>query len=225
MGSDNQDSSSQANEQPQHEVHVDGFWIMRTEVTNAQYMNCVNTQACIPPTNERYKNPQFAKHPVTDITWEQAGAYARWVGGRLPSEAEWEKACRGEDTRLYPWGNETPAPDQLNFSVSGLFTWVNVGSYAPGVYGLYDMAGNVWEWTNSKYQNYPYQSGDGREDPQGGGGRVLRGGSFGFSGTDVRCALRAERDPTEIGYNIGFRVVISITPLRASPVYSSRAAR
>ena len=96
--------------------------------------------------NGRYDKPQFARQPVTDVDWDQANSYARWVGGRLPTEAEWEKACRGTDARIYPWGSQPPpSPELLNFADSGLGSVTDVGSYPDGAspYGLLDMAGNV----------------------------------------------------------------------------------
>jgi len=103
-------------ERPQHPVTLDDYWIMRTEVTNAQYLRCVDAGTCDPPadSNRRYADAQFADQPVTGITWFQARDYANWVGGRLPTEAEWEKACRGTDGRTYPWGNQEPTGDLLN---------------------------------------------------------------------------------------------------------------
>jgi formylglycine-generating enzyme required for sulfatase activity len=185
-------SELDASESPTHTVTLDGYWIQRTEVTNAQYRRCVEAKGCEPPDdgNVRYRDPQFAKQPVAGVTWYQAGDYAAWTGGRLPTEAEWEKACRGSDGRTYPWGNQGPTGDLLNFSGTGLGTWSAVGSYPDGAspYGALDMAGNVWEWTSSlwgkDYQTpdfgYPYDPKDGREDPNAPDTvlRVLRGGSF-----------------------------------------------
>jgi len=184
-------------EQPQHSVTLDGYWIMRTEVTNAQYGRCVDAGACEPPAdgNRRYSDAQFADQPITGVTWSQAQAYATWVGGRLPTEAQWEKACRGTDGRTYPWGNQNPTPDLLNYSETGLGTSKGVGSYPRGAspYGALDMAGNVWEWTSSAYADYPYNPKDGREDPESSKGRVLRGGSFSGNAYSVRCAVRNSR--------------------------------
>ena len=217
------------------------YWIQRTEVTNAQYGRCVKAgeageaDGCKPPDdgNIRYRDPQFAKQPVTGVTWFQARDYAGWAGGwlgRLPTEAEWEKACRGgleipEDPlagwgqtksndqvdRLYPWGDKPdPTGDLLNFSETGLGTWSAVGSYPDGAspYGAVDMAGNVWEWTSSAYADYPYDPKDGREGPDA-ERRVLRGGSFYYDADFVRCAVR-DADYPDYGYDLtGFRVVVS----------------
>ena len=186
---------------------------MRTEVTNAQYLRCVDAGTCDPPadSNRRYADTQFADQPVTGITWFQARDYANWVGGRLPTEAEWEKACRGTDGRTYPWGNQDPTGELLNFSETGVGAGTAVGSYPKGAspYGALDMAGNVWEWTSSAYVDYPYDPKDGREDPESSKLRVLRGGSSANNAYLVRCAVRNSNSP---GYGLdvyGFRVVVS----------------
>ena len=204
-----------AEEHPQHPVTLDGYWIQRTEVTNAQYGRCVEVGGCEPPDdgNIRYRNAQFAKQPLTGVTWSQAQAYAAWAGGRLPTEAEWEKACRGTDRRIYPWGNQKPTGDLLNFSETGLGTWSAVGSYPDGAspYGALDMAGNVWEWTADWYDD-KYYSDSPKENPTGpasGNERVLRGGSFDYFAVLVRCAVRGSSNP-DFGLDVvGFRVVVS----------------
>ena len=109
MGSGAADTDACDDEKPQHTVPVGEFWIMRTEVTNAQYLRCVEAGKCTQPENGRYDKPQFARQPVTDVDWDQANSYARWVGGRLPTEAEWEKACRGTDAAHLPVGQPTTA--------------------------------------------------------------------------------------------------------------------
>jgi formylglycine-generating enzyme required for sulfatase activity len=208
------------------------YWIQRTEVTNAQYQRCVKAKGCEPPYdgNVRYQNPQFANQPVAGIDWIQARNYAAWAGGRLPTEAEWEKACRGgleipqnplvgwgqmtrndQMKRSYPWGEEDPTGERLNFWETGLGTWSMVGSYPKGAspYGALDMAGNVWEWTSSAYADYPYDPGDGREEP-GAKLRVLRGGSFDYIALYVGCTVRYKGDlPVYWFDNVGFRVVMS----------------
>ncbi len=209
MGSPEADTD----EHPQHSVTLDGYWIMSTEVTNAQYGRCVDAGACEPPAdgNRRYSDAQYAQLPAAGVTWFQAQAYAAWVGGRLPTEAQWEKACRGTDGRTYPWGNQNPTRDLLNYGETGLGTWSAVGSYPSGAspYGALDMAGNVWEWTSSSYAQYPYDPKDGREDPESSEGRVLRGGSFDVSALSVRCANRNYNLPDDRSDYIGFRVVVS----------------
>ena len=194
------------------------YWIQRTEVTNAQYGRCVKAgeageaDGCKPPDdgNIRYRDPQFARQPVAGVTWFQAQAYAAWAGGRLPTEAEWEKACRGTDHRTYPWGNQDPTGELLNFAGTGLLTWSAVGSYPKGAspYGALDMAGNVWEWTSSAYADYPYDPGAGREGPDA-NSRVSRGGSFYIDASSVRCAVRFNVSANDSNGNFGFRVVVS----------------
>lgn len=140
---------------------ANGFWITRTEVTNAQYKECVDAKKCqLPdgPLTKEWTNVPFAKQPVVIMDPELGSAYAQWAGGRLPSSAEWEKACRGSDGRIYPWGNEAPKPIYANY-MNGTLT--DVGSYPDGVspYGLYDMAGNAWEWTSSLWDQTPLSMG------------------------------------------------------------------
>jgi len=214
MGSEDADLIAFDSEKPQQAaIPVEEFWIRRTEVTNAQYLRCYNAGVCKPPRNSRFDKPQFANLPVTDVSWDEANDYARWVGGRLPSEAQWEKACRGTDGRTYPWGNRDPSGDLVNFWKTGLGTWSTVGGYPGGAspYGALDMAGNVWEWTADWY-DAKYYADSPRANPTGpatGNERVLRGGSFDDVAREVRCAVRRGRDPgSRHGYH-GFRVVVS----------------
>ncbi len=214
MGSDDTDELAEDDEKPPHSVDLAEYWIGRTEVSNAQYARCVAAGACEPPNNRRWDNPQFARHPVTNVDWSQAQAYAEWVGGRLPTEAEWEKACRGTDGRIYPWGSEPPDPKRLNYWESGLGTWTDVGSYPsypPGERGLYDMAGNVWEWTADWYEG-EYYANSPPENPTGpasGDTRTLRGGSWYHYESNVRCANRDYYFPRYEGVDLGFRVVLA----------------
>lgn len=192
----------------EHRLFVNEFWIGRTEVTNAQYIRCIEAAVCEPPFNSRYENPDLIGYPVTNVTWFQAKTYAGWVGGRLPTEAEWEKACRGMDSRIYPWGDEIPTRERANFDYT-IGSTVKVGSYLPGANGLYDMAGNVLEWTNSQYKNYPYDAHDGREEDEDDAARVLRGGSWYANADNVRCTVRRKLIPNNPNGSFGFRVVVS----------------
>jgi formylglycine-generating enzyme required for sulfatase activity len=147
---------------------------------------------------------------VTNLSWDEANDYASWVGGRLPSEAEWEKACRGMDARTYPWGNQAPKERLLNYASTGLGTWTAVGGVQLGAspYGVLDMAGNVWEWTSSPNRPYPYTTGNGGEDPGNREERVLRGGGFKADAGLVRCGVRFADPPDFRSEDLGFRVVV-----------------
>ena len=191
MGSTDEDGLANDDEKPAHTVNVDGFWIGRTEVTNAQYIRCVDAEVCDPPNNNRYANPALAANPVTEVDWNQAKTYAEWVGGRLPSEAEWENACRGTDDRRYPWSNDPPTYEYANFDYN-VGSTTAVGSYPPGANGLFDMAGNVWEWTADWYDGEYYKVSPEHNPtgPEEGDRRTLRGGSWFNYEVDVRCAVR-----------------------------------
>jgi formylglycine-generating enzyme required for sulfatase activity len=213
-------------EHPQHTYYLDAFWIDQTEVTNAQYYRCVEAGAC-EPLEKCSDDPNYGAddRPVVCVSWDQATAYAEWVGGRLPTEAEWEKAARGPDGREYPWGNEFDG-SRLNFcDKSCLRKWRDtnvddgcehtapVGSYPAGAspYGALDMAGNVYEWTYSAYKEYPYDSEDGREEVSAEDvvRRVVRGGDFDEDAEGVRCAHRLNYYPFSLNRTVGFRVVVS----------------
>ena len=154
---------------------------------------------------------------MVQVSWDDTVAFCAWasqVSGRkvqLPSEAQWEKAARGTDGRLYPWGNDSPDSTHANFN-SSVGDTTPVGKYSQqgdSPYGAADMAGNVWQWTSSLYKPYPYKAADGREDQQSRDVRVLRGGSFSYEAGFIRCAYRGGRDPVLRGGNYGFRVVAS----------------
>jgi serine/threonine-protein kinase len=203
-------------ESPVHTVYLDAYWIDKYEVTNAQYALCVQAGGCDVSSCSYYENTEYADHPVVCVSWQDAQAYAEWVGGRLPTEAEWEKAARGGlEGHLFPWGNEDPS---CTFGAeSGAQLWdcgyhtVEVGSFAPNGYGLFDMAGNVWEWVADWYDS-DYYSTSPAENPLGppsGSGRVVRGGSFDRFRYYARCALRLRLSPS-LGFDtLGFRIVVS----------------
>ena len=202
MGSDN----GEANEKPVHTVNLDAFWIDETEVTNAMYAKCVDAGICDSPgrTNSNthdsyYGNPEFDNYPVIYVDWNMAKTYCELANRRLPTEAEWEKAARGINGNLYPWGNGVPNNNLLNFNkVVGDTTEVGTYPYGVSPYGAYDMAGNVLEWVSSLYKSYPYDSVDGREDLISLGTRALRGGSWVSNGELVRSSKRSGNDRSYI---------------------------
>jgi len=178
-------TSGQPNEQPEHPVLLDGYFIDRLEVTNADYRQCVQAGTCTPSrkadafTYPRYRDdPAFNDYPVISVDWDQAVTYCRFVGKRLPTEAEWEFAASGPDNLLYPWGNSFDA----SLSAASADDVQPVGSY-PGnasPFGVLDMAGNVGEWVADVFLDGFYSNSP-PSNPQGGGsgaGRVYRGGSF-----------------------------------------------
>lgn len=200
-------------------VSLPAYWIDKTPVTNAEFVRfvgetgyvttaektgigCANIRGKwedIEGANWRYPDghglgdiESKADHPVVQVSWEDAVAYAEWAGKRLPTEQEWEKAARGRDGREYPWGNQEPTCELCNFNKHEGRT-TPVGKYSPqgdSPFGCADMSGNIWEWTAS-------QAGD--------NGRVLRGGGWSHPAGYVRLALRSIHDPEERYDTDGFR--------------------
>ena len=195
---------------PPQRVPVPGFWITRTPVTHAQFARWCAATGARPPPHWRNLEPAaaLADHPVTYVDWFGACAYARAAGARLPSEAEWERAARGDDTRRYPWGDAGPTPAHANFGAQ-VGTTTPVGAYPLGAspWGCTDMAGNVWEWTASLARPYPYDPDDGREDPASLAPRVVRGGSYNHAPGDIRCNARDALFPGACDVYIGMRLV------------------
>jgi len=209
------------NETPVHEVCISAFEMDRHEVTNKEYEACVIAGGCTAPSDfssnqlsSYYGNIYYDDFPVIHVDWFQASAYCAWAGKRLPTEAEWEYAARGRlDGARYPWGNSITG-DDANFLDSG-DPWDNdttqVGRYPPNGYGLYDVAGNVWEWVNDWYSPTYYQYcvdheiGKDPSGPDNGTSRGMRGGSWYELKYYLRVSHRGNYGPSFDNANLGFR--------------------
>jgi formylglycine-generating enzyme required for sulfatase activity len=242
MGSDGRhDPDAFDEEKPQHEVRLPRYFMARYPVTVAQFQAFVEDSGQQPEDDEESLQG-LPHHPVVEVTWYRALDYCAWLTERLrqwpgtpeplatllrdegwqvmlPSEAEWEKAARGHDGRLYPWGRE-PDPSRANYDETGIDATNPVGCFPAGAspYGVEDMSGNVWEWTRSLWGDdwdkpayrYPYKPNDGREhlDAADNTHRVVRGGAFNNNHRNVRCAYRNRNNPNNRNNNIGFRVAV-----------------
>ena len=241
MGSNDVEASS--NEGPVHTAYVDAFYIDKYEVTNAEYAAFLNAKgkhieggiklfdlndsdAWIEYVNNRYQaKAGYERHPVIEVSWYGAMAYAAWSGKRLPTEAEWEYAARGGLAgKKYAWGDSIDA-SKANYH-SDVKDTMPVGNYPPNGYGLYDMTGNVWEWCLDAYDSHVYTSSPRRNPIVGAesistiinnfttikSSRVLRGGSWFYSAPYLRVSYR-DRDTPRITYTLfGFRCVKAVTP-------------
>ncbi len=219
------DSEAAPHEQPQHPVLLNPFWIDETEVTNTQYRLCVEAGVCQPPKDlEAYDDAQRADHPVVYVTWQMAYDYCAWLDAHselliyLPTEAQWEMAASWDPLthtqRRYPWGEADPDRTLLNYSGSGLNHTTAVGSYPAGAspYGVLDMAGNVWEWTNDWYGPNYYDEPDLPPNPTGpdsGSQHVMRGGSYGYGARQARSTHRDAGTEQASGAGLGFRCVVA----------------
>jgi len=247
MGSEDGDDD----EQPVHEVYLDAYWIDKYEVTNhqfAQFVDAMDYETDAEKWGSSYvwtgssweevngadwSHPQgpssdsIADHPVVHVSWNDAVAYCEWAGGGLSTEAEWEKAARGTDERVYPWGNHSITGNLANYADANLdVDWADegendgyeftapMGSYPSGAspYGVMDMAGNVYEWVADWYDGN-YYSNSPAENPRGpddGNMRILRGGSWSSVENLVRSAIRGWSGPDGSWINLGFRCVRTI---------------
>jgi formylglycine-generating enzyme required for sulfatase activity len=205
---------------PVHTVYLDAFYIDIYEVTNAQYKKFMDAKGYEAPYYWNDPNYNAPNNPVVGVSWNDAKAYADWVGKRLPTEAEWEKSARGGLVgKRYPWGDTLTRDDANYDGTGGKDVWITsspVGSFAPNGYGLYDMAGNVYEWCadwydDNYYANSPKSNPTG---PSSGKYRVLRGGSWGNGGSALCVSSRRENARTTTGCFVGFRCVsgLSVTP-------------
>jgi formylglycine-generating enzyme required for sulfatase activity len=225
MGSTDEDKEAHTDEKPQHKIYLDAYWIDKTEVTNKMYSKCVGDGTCVhlPWGNGAsstrsfyYVDPKYANYPVINVDWFQANQYCRWKRGRLPSEAEWEKAARGTDGRIYPWGNENPTCLLANYGGKNkpgecADDTMLVGSHPEGAspYGLMDMAGNLWEWVNDWYDEKYYQDSPQRNPvgPNNGQNKVIKGGFWDSDFKFIRSAARNWGNSDGRLGNYGFRCV------------------
>ncbi len=196
------------NATPKHKVNLPTFYIDKFEVTNEEYKKFVDATKHAPP-EEGWEDGNYpskaGKKPVVFINWNDAKAFCEWKGKRLPTEAEWEKAARGNDGRLFPWGKRYKRKKYANTNKERKRGTTNVGSFKQGVSpsGCFDMAGNVWEWTASFYKPYPGNSHD--DEFYGEERYVVRGGSFLNPPYDVLTTNRSKFTPVSADENIGFR--------------------
>jgi formylglycine-generating enzyme required for sulfatase activity len=225
------DVNAKVDEKPGHKVMMDSLWMDKLEVTNGMYALCIHAGACSKEHSifsqrrpDYFINPEYKDYPVVDVSWEEAMTYCTWTGRRLPSEAEWERAARGDDLRTYPWGYEPPSETYANFD-NIVHDTSRVGSYSAGAspYGILDMAGNVWEWVDDLYDGDYYLTAStinpiGPAQIPGKYNRVIRGGSYQDTFLDIRVSnrgslpgpnlLASTSDPTRYGKSsvkIGFR--------------------
>lgn len=223
-------------ETPKHRVTIGAFYLDRTEVTNKQFKRFVdqNPEWQKERIAAEYHNGKYLQHwngndfpagqenyPVVFVSWHAAAAFCRSQGKRLPTEAEWEFAARGGlEGKAFPWGDEMPDKSRANYSDSGLKEVAVVGGYLANGYGLYDMAGNAWEFLADEWKKYPLDAGD----PSGlfkdrsylavKTRRALRGGSYGGAPVNMRVTFRDSHQPENAGDHVGFRCAMS------SPVHS-----
>jgi len=208
MGTDKGDDD----EQPIHRVFIDSFYIDKFEVTNGRFAKFVEAIQIEPPWGFKDKETPVLHidQPVRWVNWMDAMGYCLWAGKRLPTEAEWEKAARGTDGRLYPWGNEAPTPAHAVFGLKeGADTVSAIGNRDKGKspYGVHDMAGNLYEWTIDWYdeQFYSKNPAINPRGPAEGAAKVQRGGSYHNAPYRLRSTFRTKGDPTAHDPNVGFR--------------------
>ena len=228
MGCDldhNDDYDCQDREEPLHTVYLDGYYIDTYEVTNEQYLACVNDGACVFPADvssnkhpDYFNNPTYFDYPMINVTWQEADDFCQWLGKRLPTEAEWEKAARGTSPQAYPWGDDPATCDLANYGInfstadSCVGDTMPLGSYPDGVspYGVFDMAGNVEEWVSDWYDPDYYKDRPVPDmnplGPADGDSKVIRGGSwYGYDSSDIRTAARWGWGPEYYFFTLGFR--------------------
>ena len=204
-----------AADNPEHAVTLSDYWIYATKVTNAQYALCVAAQRCDPPDpTDNFDYAEFGSRndPVVGVTYDQAQSYCNYMNGSLPTEAQWEKAARGPNASLYPWGSADPSCDLLNFNNCVKHT-TDVTQYAKGksFYGAFDMEGNALEWVADWYDPLYYKvspPGD-PPGPNTGGARVQRGSSYRSNPIQAVAYARSFASPKTHDRDLGFRCTVS----------------
>jgi formylglycine-generating enzyme required for sulfatase activity len=224
QGSAADDPLAEPDEQPQHRVNLDAYWIDRTEVTNAMFARCVAAGAChkrdispylwgvtLPSGTPYYGEDRFRDYPAIVLNSDEAQAYCQWAGRRLPSEAEWEKTARGSDQRVYPWG-EGLTCEQANYLMCvNLPALANSYPQSASPYGALNMAGNLWEWTADWYDPAYYALAPSQNPygPASGEYRTLRGGGWRSLSYQLRAANRSTGKPEHAtDGEIGFRCAL-----------------
>jgi formylglycine-generating enzyme required for sulfatase activity len=208
MGSNDND-----NEKPLHTVFLDGYWMGKYEVTFDQYDKYCEEKNKSKPSDQGWGRE---KRPVINVSWDDASAYCKWMSEKtglnfkLPTEAQWEKAARGTDSRMYPWGNGEPDETLANFD-KNIDKTSPVGSYPNGAspFGLLDTAGNVWEWCNDWYGSDYYKKSPTKNPPGpeiDSKKRVQRSGSWNYDAGYLRCAFRGNGTPSLCFDFVGFRL-------------------
>ena len=205
-------ATAKEDEGPEHLVYLDGYWLYETPVTNSQYRKCLQDERCT-GTLSRFSDDTY---PVVRIDWNQAVAYCEYAGGRLPTEAEWEKGARGTDGRLFPWGEQAPSCLLANYQGCFGNQVTRVGQFPDGLspYGALDMLGTVWEWVSDWYDEdyYTYSPSANPIGPSEGEFRVQRGHSFESNVVYLRVTDRGRSNPSNEDYRKGFRCVIPDLP-------------
>ena len=203
-------------ENPEHRVNIKAFYIDQFEVTNLQYKDFVDATGQRDPAhwfNGTFPNANLADHPVTNVSWEDANAFAEWVGKRLPTEAEWERAARGDRNTDYPWGRAALAQDNANFeNVREGTSSVRKFDKGQSEFHVWDMCGNVGEWVSDWYDPNYYENSP-EADPTGpteGRSKVYRGGGFHCNRVDIRASARHPLNPGSYMEYIGFRCAMDV---------------
>ena len=229
MGSEN----GEDDERPVHSVTLDAFWMDQTEVTNAMYstflsamgnqneggviwLDAADENVDIYQQNGEWRvRTGMEFNPVREVSWYGAVAYCAWAGRTLPTEAQWEYAARGGLAgAVYPWGNETPscslgAQNGAHYDSCLPDDTIPVASFTPNGYGLFDIAGNVWEWVTDWYGPYSSAAVENPSGAESGAGRVLRGGSWNVIREGMRVSNRIGDAPEDSGNTLGFRCSLS----------------